>query len=60
MLGRQNVQKELEMKKIEFAERLKGVMLDSKRAEIKRDIEECNMMLAGWNQTHEVGTQLIE
>ena len=47
MLGRQNVQKELEMKKIEFAERLKGVMLDSKRAEINRDIEECNMMLAG-------------
>ena len=60
LIGRQNVQNAAAMKKIEFQQRLNRVMLDSKRAEINKGVEECNMLLAGWNQTQEIGTQLIE
>ena len=48
------------MKQNAFAERLESQMLDAKRAEIFKELEECNLRLFGWNRTLNVGEEFFE
>ena len=60
MFGRQTVQTESKMKQNEFMERLQYQMLEAKRADIYKELEEINLRLFGWNRTLNVGEEFFE